>query len=113
MEEDVVYIPTNYTDAGKLLGMFYIRNSVEAVVIGVPLALLLIALLPFGIMGNIVGCLIITVPVAGFALLGIRDYSLITFLWIYITWRRNRRVITYRGSIWENKGTKMKSPKGA
>ncbi len=34
------HLPANYTDAGKLLGMFEIRNAVEAVVLAVPRVLL-------------------------------------------------------------------------
>ena len=32
--EPNVFIPTNYTDAGKILGLFYPRNALEAVTLG-------------------------------------------------------------------------------
>ena len=38
--EPTVFIPTNYTDAGKLLGMFEIRNVIECFVLCIPLTLL-------------------------------------------------------------------------
>ena len=41
MEEITVVIPVNFTDAGRLFGLFEIRNAVEAVLICVPLAALL------------------------------------------------------------------------
>ena len=33
MEEITVVIPVNFTDAGRLFGLFEIRNAVEAVLI--------------------------------------------------------------------------------
>ena len=82
-----VHIPTNFTDAGKILGMFPIRNTVEAVALGIPTLMLLLSILPFGLVWNLVGCLIVIVPLCGFALMGIRDYSLLTFVRVY--WNRN------------------------
>ena len=36
MESETYYIPANYTDAGKLFGLFEIRNAIEAVLVGLP-----------------------------------------------------------------------------
>ena len=36
MGYETYHIPVNYTDAGKLFGLFEIRNVVEAVLIGLP-----------------------------------------------------------------------------
>ena len=33
------YIPVNFTDAGKLAGMFPIRNTIEALLLALPAAL--------------------------------------------------------------------------
>ena len=52
--EPTVFIPTNFTDAGKLFGMFEIRNVVECFILCVPIALLAILLSPFGLTGTIV-----------------------------------------------------------
>ena len=41
MEEITVVIPVNFTDAGRLFGLFEIRNAVEAVLICVPTAAVL------------------------------------------------------------------------
>ena len=51
--EPSIFIPTNYTDAGKLFGMFEIRNVIECVILCIPLVLLTILLSPFGITGTI------------------------------------------------------------
>ena len=92
-----VHIPTNFTDAGKILGMFPIRNTVEAVALGIPTLMLLLSILPFGLVWNLVGCLIVIVPLCGFAMMGIRDYSLLTFVRVYWNWRRNRKILIYGG----------------
>ncbi len=89
-------IPTNYTDAGKILGMFEIRNVVETAAIGVPLIILILAASPFGLTWTVIGGAVIVVPVCGFGLLGVRDYSLLTFLRLYYAWRKGRRIIGYR-----------------
>ena len=36
MESETYYIPANYTDAGKLFGLFEIHNAIEAVLVGLP-----------------------------------------------------------------------------
>lgn len=92
-----IIIPTNYTDAGKILGFFNLRNVLEAAVLGIPTALLIFVLSPFGLVTNIIVCSVAIVPLCGFALIGIYDYSLITFLRVYRTWRKARRIVTYRG----------------
>ena len=46
MDEITVAIPANFTDAGRLFGMFEIRNTGEAVFLCVPLAALLMRILP-------------------------------------------------------------------
>lgn len=100
MDNITVYIPNNFTDAGKIFGMFEIRNAVEALVLCAPLVLLTIFVSPFGLTGTITIIMIIVVCVGGFALIGIQDYSLITYLRLYRRWRKNRRILTYRGSKW-------------
>ena len=34
--EDIYYIPVNFTDAGRVLGLFELRNCIEAAVLAVP-----------------------------------------------------------------------------
>lgn len=101
--EPTIFIPTNYTDAGKLLGMFEIRNVVECAVLCIPLTLLCILLSPFGLIGTIILIMVLDITVGGFALIGIQDNSLLTFLRIYKRYKDNKRMITYRGTQWVKK----------
>ena len=34
--EDIYFIPANFTDAGRVFGMFELRNCIEAVVLAAP-----------------------------------------------------------------------------
>ncbi|WP_077534371.1 hypothetical protein [Massiliimalia massiliensis] len=104
--DQIVYIPTNYTDAGKILGMFEIRNTIECVVLCVPLALLIFFLSPLGITATIVIITVLVVPLGGFTLFGIQEHSFFSFLYIYTKWYKNRRILTYRGSKWINEKRK-------
>ena len=36
MNYESYYIPTNFTDAGRIFGLFEIRNMVEAVILTLP-----------------------------------------------------------------------------
>lgn len=98
--EPTVFIPTNYTDAGKLLGLFEIRNVIECFILCVPLALLTVWLSPFGLTGTIILVTVPVIAVGGFALIGVQDLSLFTFLRIYTRYRKNKRILTYRGTQW-------------
>lgn len=101
--EPTVFIPTNYTDAGKLLGMFEIRNVIECLILCIPLTLLSIFLSPFGLTGTIILVAVLDISIGGFAMIGVQDYSLFTFLRIYNRYKKNKRIITYRGTQWVNK----------
>jgi len=85
-------IPVNFTDAGKLLGTFPVRNSIEALCLLVPVALICLS---FTVR------LMLTVGVAviicGVALVGVNDDSLSQFLSAWLHWRRRQTVIFYRG----------------
>ena len=48
------HILANYTDAGRLFGLFPIRNTVEAAIIAVPTLFFCFRLLPFALTTNIV-----------------------------------------------------------
>lgn len=99
MEEITVVIPVNFTDAGRLFGLFEIRNAVEAVLICVPLAALLMRILPFGLLWRIGIVSAVTVITGGFALIGIGDMSLIEFLKQYIRFKRQAKILTYKGDV--------------
>lgn len=86
----------NFTDAGRLFGLFEIRNAVEAVFICVPLATLLMRILPFGLLWRIGIASAVTVITGGFALIGIGDMSLLEFLKQYIRFKRQAKILTYK-----------------
>ena len=65
------HIPANYTDAGRLFGLFPIRNTVEAAILAIPTLFLCFRLLPFTLTTNIVITMALVVPTAGFALVGL------------------------------------------
>ena len=97
MNYEVYRIPSNFTDAGRVFGMFETRNVIETVLLAVPLLYLCIALLPFSLMPRIIVSLVIVIPVGGFALTGVRDDSLTRWLKCWLGWKRRRRVMYFRG----------------
>ena len=94
MNEQTVFIPTNFTDAGRLLGMFEIRNVIECAILGIPILLFLMTISPFGLMGTIILCSAVLIPIGGFALSGIQDYSLLTFLRLHRRFKKNKRILS-------------------
>ena len=116
---DTVYIPSNYTDAGKLLGAFALRQVAECAAICLPLAAG--SLKDFTKLGlevntsiplSVIVCAVLVVPAGGFALLGVQDNSLLTFARLYSRWRKNRRILIYRGTQWIHANQK-KNKKGS
>jgi len=101
MNYESYYIPTNFTDAGRIFGMFEIRNMVEAVILTLPALYICLALLPFGLTTKIVVTLSVVVPLGGFGLIGIGGDSLSRWVKCWWTWRRQRRLMFYRGEVHE------------
>ena len=97
MNYEVYHIPNNFTDAGRVMGLFELRNLVEAVLLALPALYLCIALLPFSLTPKIIITLSVVVPLAGIGLIGISDDSLTRWLVAWWRWRRRRRVLFYRG----------------
>ena len=102
MENTTVYIPKNFTDSGKILGMFNLRNVAEAIILCLPLLLIITLISPFGLTGTLILATVFVVSVGGFALIGIHDYSLLPFVRLPRRWRKNKRILIYRGSQWVN-----------
>ena len=98
MNYHTYHIPANYTDAGKLFGLFAIRNTIEDVLLAAPPVFLCLRFMPFSIPTNIIATLVIGIPSGGFAIISIRDDYLTRFLAMRWRWRLGRGVITYRGS---------------
>ena len=99
MNEETYYIPNNFTDAGRVFGLFEIRNFIEALILTLPLLLLCFKLLPFELSVKLIIALSVAVPIGGFALIGIDGDSLTRWLGGWWHWRRARRRICYRGEV--------------
>ena len=99
MNHEIYYIPTNFTDAGRVLGLFEVRNLVEAVLLTLPVLYLCIALLPLPLTPKIIVTLSLIVPLGGFGLIGISDDSLTRWLGGWWKWRRARRRLLFRGEV--------------
>lgn len=99
MNIETYYIPTNFTDAGRVMGLFEIRNMVEAVLLAGPALYLCLTLLPMALTPKIIVTMVIVVPMGGFGLLGINDDSLTRWLGCWWRWRKGRRLISYRGEV--------------
>ncbi len=99
MGSDIYHIPTNFTNAGKIMGTFEIRNLIEAVIMTIPVLYLCITLIPLAMTPKIIITLALVVPVGGFGLMGIRDDSLSRWFHCWWHWRRSRRMISYRGEV--------------
>ena len=97
MNYEIYYIPTNFTDAGKVFGLFEIRNLVEAVMMSLPILYLCIDILPQALTPKIIITMSLVVPIAGFGLIGISGDSLTRWFTNWWRWRRGRRMIYFRG----------------
>ena len=81
------YIPANFEDSGKLLGIFPLRNVIEAVIV------------PLSLTWKIILAATFIIPIGGFALIGVNDDPLSVFARSVWQWLRNRKIIEYRGEI--------------
>ena len=99
MSYESYFIPANFTDAGRAFGLFETRNLIEAVMLTLPVLYLCITLLPLSLTPKIIVTLSAIVPVGGFGLIGISDDSLTRWLKSWWRWRKQRRVMYYRGEV--------------
>ena len=93
------YIPANFEEGGKLMGIFGVRNVIEAGIISLPVIYLVFMLLPLGLTGKIIVSAVFVIPIGGFALIGINDDPLSHNVKKWWQWFKNRRIIEYRGEI--------------
>ena len=99
MNYEVYHIPTNFTDAGRIMGLFELRNLIEAAILTIPVLYLCIAFLPFKLTTKIIVTLMVIVPLGRFGLIGINDDSMTRWLGCWWRWRRKRRIILFRGEV--------------
>ena len=93
------YIPANFEDSGKILGLFSIRNVVEAVAFSLPFIYIVFALVPVNLTWKIILSAVFAVPFGGFALLGINDDPLSVFVKCFWSWLKKRKILEYRGEF--------------
>ena len=77
MNYEVYHIPTNFTDAGRVMGLFELLDLTPKIIV----------------------TLTIIVPLGGFGLIGISDDSMTRWLGSWWKWRRSRRIILFRGEV--------------
>lgn len=99
MEHEAYFIPTNFTDAGRVFGVFELRNLVESIVLTLPVLYLCIVFLPVALTPKIIITLSVVVPLGGFGLIGINDDSLTRWLSCWWKWHKSRRKMLYRGEV--------------
>ena len=93
------FIPTNFEDSGKLMGIFNMRNVIEAGILSLPFVFLTFKLVPVSLTWKIILSAIFAIPIGGFALIGINDDPLTVFVKNWWQWLRNRKIIEYRGEV--------------
>lgn len=99
MNYETYHIPTNYTDAGRIMGVFETRNLIEALLLTLPVLYFCIAFLPLSLTPKIIVTMTILVPLGGFGLVGISDDSLTRWLGYWWRWRQQRRLMMFRGEV--------------
>lgn len=93
------FIPTNFEDSGKLMGIFNMRNVIEAGILSLPFVFLTFKLIPVSLTWKIILSAVFAIPIGGFALIGINDDPLTVFVKNWWRWLRNRKIIEYRGEV--------------
>lgn len=91
-------IPQNFTDSGKILGMFKARNFAEAVIFaGLPAYFIWGTLLPLaGIIPTICITIFLVVPVFIFCIMGINEDALTLFLQHVLAFLKNRKKMRFK-----------------
>ena len=93
-EHDSYVIPPNFVETGTIFGgMFKARNAIEAGVLAVVVGIPVFVFLPLGLTARIIVLCLTALPLALVALIGISGESLSSFLFIFLKYMRNRRVV--------------------
>ena len=93
-ERDVYIIPPNFIDTGTFFGgMFKARNVIEAGILTAAIGLPVLFRLPFSLTMRIVVLCLTALPAALIALIGIDGESLTAFLYLFLKFGKNRRIV--------------------
>lgn len=93
------FIPVNFEDSGKLMGLFRIRNVMEAGVLSLPFIYVAFKFIPVSLTWKIIISAIFAVPIGGFSLMGLNDDPLSVFVKTWWRWMKSKRIIEYRGEV--------------
>ena len=99
MNTDTYYIPVNFTNAGRILGLFEIRNLIEALLLCLPVLYVCLTYLPLALTPKIIVTVSLVVPIGGFGLMGVSDDSLTRWLKGWWAWHCRRRMMFFRGVV--------------
>lgn len=92
-ERDVYAIPPNFMEAGTFCGgMFKARNAIEAIILAAAVGLPVLRL-NISLSARIIVLCVTALPLALFALIGINGESLSSFIWNFLVFLKNRRVV--------------------
>ena len=106
-ERDIYLIPPNFIEGGTLLGgLFKTRNVVEASILAVAIGLPVLSL-GLSLTTRIIILCLTALPLVLLALIGISGSSLSAFILQFISYLRNRRVLTQDGVADNGKGKSL------
>ena len=93
-DHDTYIIPPNFVDTGTFFGgMFKARNVIEAGILSAVVGIPVFVCLPFGLTTRIIVLCLTAMPLGMVALIGISGESLSSFLFIFLKYLKNRRVV--------------------
>lgn len=93
-DHDTYIIPPNFVDTGTFFGgMFKARNVIEAGILSAVVGIPVFVCLPFGLTTRIIVLCLTAMPLGLVALIGISGESLSSFLFIFLKYMKNRRVV--------------------
>lgn len=94
IDHDTYIIPPNFVETGTFFGgMFKARNVIEAGILAAVVGMPVFLCLPFGLTTRIIVLCLTAMPLGLVALIGIAGESLSSFLFIFLKYLKNRRVV--------------------
>lgn len=93
-DHDTYIIPPNFVETGTFFGgMFKARNVIEAGILAAVVGVPVFIFLPFGLTTRIIVLCLTAMPLGLVALIGIAGESLSSFLFIFLKYLKNRRIV--------------------
>jgi len=93
-ETDTYIIPPNFIEVGTFFGgMFKARNVIEAGILALATGIPVMLYLPFSLTARIIILCFTALPLAILALIGLSGESLSSFLFIFLKFLKNRRIV--------------------